>query len=359
MARLIAVLPGDGIGREVVREACRILEIVNRKAGAALAMEEALCGGAAIDEAGSPLPVETVRLCEQSNAILLGAVGGPKWDPLDLARRPEQAVLRLRKELDLFANLRPAKLYGPLVSSSPLRREIAEGVDVMVVRELTSGIYFGEPRGVSVEGGRRVGRNTMVYREDEIRRIAKVAFDVSRERRRKVSSVDKANVLETMRLWREVVTDVGAGYPDVVLEHLYVDNCAMALVTSPRRFDVILTGNMFGDILSDEAAVLSGSIGMLPSASIGGSVGLYEPIHGSAPDIAGKDVANPIASIMSAAMMLRYAFGMGDVAERIESAVVAVLARGYRTKDIAAENATVVGTRAMGDLIAEELDATL
>jgi len=359
MGRLIALLPGDGIGPEVVREARKIVEIVGRKTGAELQMEEALCGGSAIDAVGNPLPRETMELCERSDAILLGAVGGPKWDARELDQRPEQGVLRLRKEFDLFANLRHAKLYPQLVSSSPLKAEIAGGVDIMVVRELTGDVYFGKPRGIFHENGKRVARNTMVYHEDEVRRVARVAFDIARGRRRKVSSVDKSNVLEAMRLWREVVGEVGGGYPDVTLEHLYVDNCAMALVTSPRRFDVILTPNMFGDILSDEAAVLSGSIGMLPSASLGGVVGLYEPVHGSAPDIAGKDVANPIACIMSVAMMFRYAFDMAGVADKVESSVVAVLERGFRTKDIQQQNTTLVGTSRMGDLIAEELELQL
>ncbi|MDH7500323.1 MAG: 3-isopropylmalate dehydrogenase [candidate division NC10 bacterium] len=351
----VAVLPGDGVGREVMPEAIKVLEVVAARFGHRFECQEALVGGAAIDAKGVPLPEETAQLCENSDAVLFGAIGGPKWDSLDYSLRPERGILGLRQRLGLYANLRPAKLFEPLMDASPLKPDVIRGLDLILVRELLGDVYFGRPRGVeSVPGGKR-GTNTMTYTSGEIRRIAEVAFQIARGRRRKVTSVDKANVLETSELWREVVNEVGKGYPEVTLEHLYVDNCAMQLIRNPRQFDVMVTANLFGDILSDEAAMLTGSIGMLPSASLGGKVALYEPIHGSAPDIAGKGRANPIAIILSAAMMLEHSFALKREAEEIERAVVSVLKEGYRTQDIHQEGAQVVGTKEMGDLIAERL----
>jgi 3-isopropylmalate dehydrogenase len=353
----IAVLPGDGIGQEVTAEAVRVLRAVTTGSGASLELEEALVGGAAIDAAGTPLPPKTLDLCRRAHAILFGAVGGPKWDHLPQEQRAERGLLGLRKELDLYANLRPATCFPMLVDASPLKRSVVEGTDLMVIRELTGGLYFGEPRGVerTAEGARAV--NTMVYTEREIERVARVGFEVARTRRRRLASVDKANVLVVSQLWRDVVTRLAKDYPDVTLEHVLVDNCAMALVQKPTHFDTIVTENTFGDILSDEAAILAGSMGMLPSASLGqagaggGAVGLYEPVHGTAPDIAGRGVANPIAAILSAAMLLRYSLTMAPEADRIEAAVRRVLEAGHRTRDIAAAGEKVVGTREMGDLI--------
>ncbi len=355
-ASRIAVLPGDGIGVEVTREARRVLEAVARGAGIGLEFEEGVIGGAAIDAHGTPLPDATLRLCRSSHAILFGAVGGPKWDRLRPEARPEAGILRLRKALDLYANLRPARLSPMLVDSSPLKRQIVEGADLLVVRELTAGLYFGEPRGIEGTGARRRGFNTMSYSVAEIERIAHVAFQVASRRRRHLTSVDKSNVLLVSQLWREVVTEVARGYPEVTLEHLLVDNCAMALVTNPRRFDVLVTENTFGDILSDEAAVIAGSMGMLPSASLGGTIGLYEPIHGTAPDIAGQGIANPLAAILSAAMLLRHSLELPKEAERVEQAVERVLEAGYRTKDIHAPGTRLVGTREMGDQVVRALD---
>jgi 3-isopropylmalate dehydrogenase len=355
----IAVLPGDGIGQEVVPEAVRVLRAVAEGAGLGLEFEHGLIGGAAIDAAGTPLPDETLKLCKQAHAILFGAVGGPKWDHLPQEQRAERGLLRVRKELDLFANLRPARCFPMLVDASPLKPEIVSGTDIMVIRELTGGLYFGEPRGVEsfADGGARAV-NTMVYTTREIERVARMGFEVARRRRKRLASVDKANVLAVSQLWRDVVTRVGAHYPDVALEHVLVDNCAMALVHKPTHFDTIVTENTFGDILSDEAAILAGSMGMLPSASLSGRVGLYEPVHGSAPDIAGQGVANPIAAILSAGMLLRYSLDRGDDADRIEAAVIRVLERGYRTRDIAGGSATnVVGTREMGALIVKDVEA--
>jgi 3-isopropylmalate dehydrogenase len=346
----IAVFPGDGIGVEIVAEAVRVLERL-RSEGLDLAIETAPIGGAGYDSSGQPLPDATLELAQRADAIVLGAVGGPRYDALPRALRPEQGILALRKALGLFANLRPAILYPELAGASTLKPEVVAGLDLMIVRELTGDVYFGLPRGRrSNAAGEAEGFDTMVYSEPEIRRIARVGFDLARKRARKLCSVDKANVLDTSILWREVVTGVGAEYTDVELSHMYVDNAAMQLVRNPRQFDVIVTGNIFGDILSDEASMLAGSIGMLPSASLdANSKGLYEPIHGSAPDIAGQDKANPLATILSLAMMFRHSFGRADVAARIEGAVRKVLAQGLRTRDIASPGERTVGTRAMGD----------
>ena len=353
----IAVLAGDGVGREIVPEAVKVLKVVGEKFGHSFEFVNGDIGGQAIDKVGVPLPQDTLTLAKQSHAVLLGAVGGPKWEGLDYSLRPERALLGIREALGLYANLRPAKLYSNLTEASTLKKEVVEGIDILVVRELTGGIYFGRPKGIEKlpNGGER-GINTEVYTTDEIRRIAKVAFEAARKRRKKVMSVDKANVLESSELWRRVVTEVHKDYPDVELSHIYVDNAAMQLVRNPRQFDVMLCNNMFGDILSDEAAMLTGSIGMLPSASVGAQVGLFEPIHGSAPDIAGKNIANPIATIASAAMMLSYAFKLDKEAELIERAIVKTLDLGYRTKDIQSPGARVVGTTDMGDAIVRNLN---
>jgi 3-isopropylmalate dehydrogenase len=348
----IAVLPGDGIGQEVTAEAVRVLEAVAKGSGATFEFEHALVGGAAIDATGTPLPPQTLKLCQSAHAILFGSVGGPKWDTLPQEQRAERGLLALRKELDLYANLRPATCFPMLVDASPLKRSVVEGTDIMVIRELTGGLYFGEPRGrTPLAGGGERGVNTMVYTTAEIERVARVGFEVARKRGRRLASVDKANVLTVSQLWREVVTRLGQEYPDVALEHVLVDNCAMALVHKPTQFDTIVTENTFGDILSDEAAILAGSMGMLPSASLGGRVGLYEPVHGTAPDIAGQGVANPIAAILSAAMLLRYSLNMVTDADRIEAAVRRVLEQGHRTRDIATGGEKVLGTKAMADLI--------
>ncbi len=360
----IAVLPGDGIGKEITPQAVAVLEIIGKKYEHAFEFETHIVGGAAIDETGHPLPDETLRSAMAADAVLLGAVGGPKWEGLDYAIRPERALLGLREKLGLFANLRPAILYPMLADASTLKREVIEGIDLMVVRELTGGIYFGQPRGVETfEGGER-GINTLVYTTAEIERIARIGFEVARKRSKKLMSIDKANVLEATELWRKVVTKVHKDYPDVALSHMYVDNCAMQLIRNPKQFDVIVTTNMFGDILSDAAAMLTGSIGMLPSASIGKECiagrpdclkGMYEPIHGSAPDIAGQDKANPLASILSAAMMLKYSFALETEAAAIEAAVFKVLEAGYRTPDIAEAGSKQIGTEEMGRRVIEQL----
>jgi 3-isopropylmalate dehydrogenase len=351
----IAVLAGDGIGQEIVPEAVKVLEAVGERFHHQFEFVSGAVGGQAIDDVGVPLPEPTLALAKQSDAVLLGAAGGPKWEGLEYSRRPERALLGLREGLGLFANLRPAKLYPMLADASTLKREVIDGIDLLVVRELTGGIYFGKPKGIEkiAEGER--GINTEVYTTEEVRRIARVAFDAARKRRRHVTSVDKANVLESSELWRRVVIEVHRDYPDVELTHMYVDNCAMQLVRNPKQFDVLVTTNLFGDILSDEAAMLTGSIGMLPSASLGLHKGLYEPIHGSAPDIAGKNVANPIATIASAAMMLAYAFHLDKEAEAVERAILRTLEQGYRTKDIHSPGTTSVGTVEMGDAILENL----
>jgi len=352
----IAVLEGDGIGPEIVSSALRVLEKVSELFGVGFEFRRGLIGGRAIDETGTPLPEETLELCRSSSAVLLGAVGGPRWDDLPTDRRPEKGLLRIRKELDLYANLRPAKVWEPLIDASPLKPEVVRGTDMLVVRELTGDVYYGEPRGVFVEGGKRVGVNTMRYTEDEIRRVVRKAFEIARLRRRKLTSVDKSNVLEVSGLWKEIVEEERENFPDVELEHLYVDNCAMQMVRRPTTFDVIVTGNIFGDILSDEAGVVVGSLGMLPSASVGDRYALYEPVHGSAPDIAGKGIANPIATILSSAMMLRLSLGMGEAADLIERAVEETLGQGYRTPDIYSEGCIRVGTEEMTDRIVENME---
>jgi 3-isopropylmalate dehydrogenase len=352
----IAVIPGDGIGPEVVEQAIVVLEAVAQKFGHRFEFQEVFMGGAALDAVGVPLPDETLEVCLKSDAVLLGAVGGPKWDAMPGHLRPEAGLLGIRKGLNLFANLRPAKVFPQLKSASTLKEEVlGEGLDILVVRELTGDVYFGDKGRAEIPGGQKAW-DTAVYSTHEVERVAHVAFKIARGRRRKVTSVDKANVLESSRLWREVVSRVGQQYPDVELSHMYVDNAAMQLIRNPGQFDVILTTNMFGDILSDEAAMLTGSLGMLPSASLGeGKLGLYEPVHGSAPDIAGQDKANPIATIMSAAMMLRYSFDLEQEAQAVEDAVSRVLEQGYRTADIATPGTIVVGTREMGHLIAQNL----
>ena len=349
----ICVLPGDGIGPEITAEALRVL----RALGLSFEAELAPVGGAGYRASGHPLPEATLKLAQQSDAILFGAVGDFSLDTLPRELRPEQAILGLRKAFNLFANFRPALVYPELVHASTLRPEIVAGLDLLIIRELTGDIYFGQPRGIrTLENGAREGFDTMRYSEPEIRRVAHVAFQAARKRSKRLCSVDKANVLETMQLWREVVIAVGAEYPDVELSHIYVDNAAMQLLKNPKQFDVMVTGNMFGDILSDEASMLTGSIGLLPSASLNeNNFGLYEPIHGSAPDIADKGVANPLATILSAAMMLRFSFGLEEEALRIESAVKKVLAQGYRTADIAEPGLATVGTKAMGDAVVAAL----
>ena len=353
----ICVMPGDGIGPEIVAEAVKVLDVVGKKFGLEFTYSQALIGGAAIDAVGVPLPDATVAACKAADAVLLGAVGGPKWDEIDPAIRPEKGLLGIRKALGLFANLRPAKLFPELAAACCLRPDIVgQGLDVMVIRELTGGAYFGEPRGIEKRGDEEVGFNTMVYAEHEVRRIAVVGFETARKRGKKLCSVDKANVLDVSRLWRKVVLEVAKDYPDVELSHMYVDNAAMQLVRAPSQFDVIVTENLFGDILSDEAAVITGSIGMLPSASLGAAnPGLYEPIHGSAPDIAGQDKANPLATILSVAMMLKHSFDQSAAAEAIEAACAKVLADGYRTGDIMEPGKTLVGCKAMGQLVVERL----
>ncbi|HJM82564.1 MAG TPA: 3-isopropylmalate dehydrogenase [Nitrospinota bacterium] len=367
MTEKIAVFPGDGIGEEIAEEAIKILDVVNHKYGFSIEIEKALVGGVAYEKCGNPLPDDTLQLAIDSDAILLAAVGGPQWESLDYSVRPERALLGLRAKLDLFANLRPAKIDPALIDSSTLKREVVEGIDIMVVRELVGGIYFGEPKGVTKnKDGVEKGINTLVYTTPEIERIARVAFEMAQIRNKRVCSVDKANVLESTELWRRVVTEVHNDYKDVDLSHMYVDNCAMQLVRYPRQFDVIVTTNLFGDILSDEAAMLTGSIGMLPSASLGsekhirdnldyGYKGMYEPVHGSAPDIADQNKANPIAIILSVAMMMKYTFGYPDAAKDIEDAIQNVLNGGYRTQDIYTKGMKQVGTKEMGQLIASSI----
>ena len=348
----ICVLPGDGIGPEIMAQAIRVLNALGLK----LEMEEALLGGCAVDATGTPYPEATQKLARAADALLLGAVGGPQWDSLPREQRPERGLLGIRKDLGLFANLRPAILYPELANASSLKPEIVSGLDILIVRELTGDIYFGQPRGIEVrevEGTQqRVGWNTMIYAEYEIRRILKVAFEAAQKRGKRLCSVDKMNVLECTQLWRDIAIEVSRDYPDVELSHMLVDNAAMQLVRAPKQFDVMVTGNMFGDILSDEASMLTGSIGMLPSASLdANNKGMYEPSHGSAPDIAGKDLANPLATILSAAMMLRYTFNHEEAAQRVEAAVRKVLAQGFRTGDIYEPGTQKVGTRAMGDAV--------
>jgi 3-isopropylmalate dehydrogenase len=352
----IAVLAGDGIGPEIMAQACRVLDVL-RGEGLKIELEEAVVGGAAYDAYGDPLPDATLRIAQQADAVLFGAVGGPQYDALPRDKRPERSILNLRKALDLFANLRPAILYPELAGASTLKAEVVSGLDLMIIRELTGDIYFAEPRGISRnERGERVGVNTMRYSETEIRRIAHVGFKTAQRRSRRLCSVDKMNVLETTQLWRDVVSEVSSEYPDIELTHMLVDNAAMQLIRNPRQFDVLVTGNLFGDILSDEASMLTGSIGLLPSAALNSdSKGLYEPIHGSAPDIAGKGIANPLAMILSAAMMLRYTFGRIDAAQRIEAAVRKALAQGLRSADIFEPGTRKVSTTEMGDAIVAAL----
>ena len=352
MTKKIAVLPGDGIGPEITAEAMKVLDCLQRDFGLNVEMEQAPIGGAGYDAAGDPLPDATLDLARQADAVLLGAVGGLKYDALPREKRPERGLLRIRKQLNLFANLRPALLYPQLADASTLKPEVVAGLDIMIVRELTGDIYFGEPRGIEQRNGERVGFNTMVYSESEVRRVARVAFDIAMKRGKKLCSVEKANVLECSELWKEVVTEVGKDYAQVSLSHMYVDNAAMQLVRNPKQFDVIVTGNIFGDILSDEASMLTGSIGMLPSASLDdANKGMYEPIHGSAPDIAGQGIANPLATILSVAMLLRYTLNESGLADRVDRAVQAVLEQGYRTADIYTAGMKKVGTVAMGDAV--------
>ena len=352
----IAVLAGDGIGPEIIAQALRVMEALG-KHGLKFELSHGAVGGAGFDAAGDPLPAETLKICEGADAILFGSVGGPKYDSLPRAQRPEQGLLRLRKHFDLFANLRPATVFPELASASTLKPEVVAGLDILILRELTSDIYFGQPRGVRTnEKGEREGFDTMRYPESEIRRIGKAGFEAARKRGKKLCSVDKANVLETTQFWRDIMIDEHKNYPDVELTHMYVDNAAMQLIRNPKQFDVIVTGNMFGDILSDEASMLTGSIGMLPSASLNAKgFGMYEPIHGSAPDIAGKGLANPLATILSLAMMLRYSLNQAKAAERVEAAVRKVLQQGLRTADIAQPGQATVSTSQMGDAVVAAL----
>lgn len=359
----IIVLAGDGIGPEVMSESVKVLEAAMQGSSVTLEFEEALAGGCSIDKYGIPLTPETLEKAQKADAVLLGAVGGPAWDALPHEKRPEQGLLGLRSGLKLFANLRPARVFKPLAKASSLKPELIEGIDLLVIRELTGGIYFGKPRGIeNLPSGGRKGFNTEVYTTPEIDRIVRVAFEAARKRNKKVMSVDKANILESSILWRETATQIGKEYPDVTLEHMYVDNCAMQLVRYPKQFDVIVTSNLFGDILSDEAAMLTGSIGMLPSASLGDEKnslnlprGMYEPVHGSAPDIAGKGVANPLATVLSCAMMVRYSLGLEEPARKMEAAVEAALNQGYRTGDIFEEGMKKVGTKEVGEVLRKEL----
>lgn len=357
MSKKILVLPGDGIGPEIMAEAVKVLECLQQEFGLKIELERGLLGGAAYDATGKPLPEETLRLAKESDAILLGAVGGPQYDTVDRPLRPEQGLLGIRSALGLFGNLRPAILYPQLASASALKAELVSGLDLMIVRELTGGIYFGQPREIRCrDDGSREGYNTMIYSEAEIERIGRVAFDIARKRNRRLCSVDKANVLEVSELWREVMVRIGNDYPDVELTHMYVDNAAMQLVREPKQFDVVVTENMFGDILSDCAAMLTGSIGMLPSASLDeDGKGMYEPIHGSAPDIAGQDLANPLATILSIEMMLRYSLSEPQLADRVQAAVGKVLDQGLRTGDIYTPGTQKVGTVEMGDAVVAAL----
>lgn len=357
MSHRILILPGDGIGPEIVAEAEKVIAALRSDFGLDAEIEHARLGGQAVDAEGAPLPASTLGLAREADALLLGAVGGPRWEAIDRPLRPERGLLALRAELGLFANLRPALLFPELAGASALRPEVVAGLDLLIIRELTGGIYFGEPRGIRTrEDGLREGFNTLRYAEDEIERIGRAAFTAARQRRGQLCSVDKANVLESSELWREVMERLAPEYPDVALSHLYVDNAAMQLVRAPKQFDVLVTGNLFGDILSDCAAMLTGSIGMLPSASLDAAgKGLYEPVHGSAPDIAGRDAANPLATLLSLAMMLRYSLGEGALADRVEAAVGRVLGQGLRTADIAGAGERAVGTRAMGDAVVAAL----
>ena len=354
----ILILPGDGIGIEIVAQAVKVIDSLNRNHSMGMTLVNGLLGGAAYDETGSPFPDETIRIAKECDSILLGAVGGPKWESLERSLRPERGLLGIRSELELFSNLRPAILYPQLASASSLKKEIVSGLDLMIVRELVGGIYFGQPRGVEIKNGERFGVNSATYYESEIARIGHSAFQIAQKREGRVCSVDKANVLEVSELWRDVMEEVSKEYSDVKLSHLYVDNAAMQLVRDPKQFDVMVTSNLFGDVLSDCAAMLTGSIGMLPSASLDkNNFGMYEPIHGSAPDIAGKDIANPLATILSVSMMLRYSLNQAELAEKIDSAVSDVLDQGYRTRDIAGDSQKLVGTAEMGDLVVKALES--
>lgn len=364
MTKKILLIPGDGIGPEVVSQTKKIIDFFTNNTDKKFETEEALLGGCAYDQTGTPFPSETLKAARAADAILLGAVGGPKWESLEYKHRPERGLLGIRKELELFANLRPAKVFNALVDSSTLKREVVEGLDIMIVRELTGDLYFGQPRGVeTLPDGTRRGFNTMTYTSTEVERIALVAFDLAKIRGKKLCSVDKANVIETTEMWREVVTEIGAKkYPEIALSHMYVDNASMQLVRNPKQFDVMLTGNMFGDILSDTASMLTGSLGMLPSASLGAKIkgaqhALYEPIHGSAPDIAGKNVANPIATILSLAMMFRYSFNYAKEADIIENSIEKVLENGFRTADIAKTGEAKISCSQMTDEILKEIAA--
>jgi len=354
MEKRVALMPGDGIGPEVTEQGKRVLESMAKRQGLDIAFEQVPIGGEAYDQTGDPLPEKTLEEARRSDAVLLGAVGGPKWDQVEFNLRPEKGLLRLRSEMALFANLRPAQIYGDLVDASTLKPEVVSGCDLVVIRELTGGIYFGEPRGIEGKAPSRVGRNTLVYSEEEIDRIVRVGFDIAGKRNKRLCSVDKANVLEVSVLWREIAENIAKEFPDIELSHMYVDNAAMQLIRDPKQFDTIVTTNMFGDILSDAAAMITGSIGMLPSASIGSDHALYEPVHGSAPDIAGQDIANPLASILSVGMMFRYTFDMPEADEMIQTAVTKVL-QTYRTLDLLTEGTQKVGCREMGDLVMKEL----
>ena len=367
MTKKILLIEGDGIGSEVVGQAKRIIEFFNKNSDKKFETENALLGGVAYDKTGTPFPVETLEMAKKSDAILLGAVGGPKWESLEYKHRPERGLLGIRKELELFANLRPAKVFNALADSSTLKHEVVAGLDIVIVRELTGDLYFGEPRYVkTLEDGTRQGVNTMTYNSKEVERIARVAFDLAKIRNKKLCSIDKANVIETTEMWREVVSEIGAKeYPEIQLSHMYVDNASMQLVRAPKQFDVMLTGNMFGDILSDTASMLTGSLGMLPSASLGAKredgkqYALYEPVHGSAPDIAGKNIANPLATILSLSMMMRYSFGYQNEANLIEKAVENVLNKGVRTADIAKSGEEKISCSQMGDAVILELQNLL
>ena len=353
----ILILPGDGVGKEIVAQAIKVIDSLNANHDMGMNLVHGLIGGSAYDETGSPLPEETLIAAKECDSILLGAVGGQQWESLERELRPERGLLGIRAELDLFSNLRPAILYPQLANASTLKNEVVSGLDLMIVRELVSGIYFGQPRGIEIKDGERFGVNSATYFESEIARIGHSAFQIAQKRDKRVCSVDKANVLEVCELWREVMEEVSKHYPDVELTHMLVDTAAMQLVRAPKQFDVMVTSNLFGDILSDCAAMLTGSIGMLPSASLNkNNYGMYEPIHGSAPDIAGKDIANPLATILSVSMMLRYSLNQAPLADKINAAVNVVLDQGYRTKDISAEGDTIVGTEAMGDLIVDAIE---
>ena len=356
MSRIL-ILPGDGIGKEIVAQAIKVIDSLNANHNMGMNLVHGLIGGSAYDETGSPLPEETLMAAKDCDSILLGAVGGYQWESLKRELRPERGLLGIRAELDLFSNLRPAILYPQLANASTLKNEVVSGLDLMIVRELVGGIYFGQPRGIEINDGERFGLNSATYSESEIARIGHSAFQIAQKRDKRVCSIDKANVLEVCELWREVMEEVSQDYPDVELSHMYVDNAAMQLVRAPKQFDVIVTSNLFGDILSDCAAMLTGSIGMLPSASLNEkNYGMYEPIHGSAPDIAGKDIANPLATILSVSMMLRYSLNQAPLADKINAAVNVVLDQGYRTKDISSEGDNIVGTEEMGDLIVAAID---